>query len=251
MNTRGTGSAGKHTQARAVRSAMHKMSDSCLKCATAFDPYAPSSASDAMHVDHIRPSSWGGPDELYNYQPLCGPYNVAKGDRSDADYRSAKQKLMYPSPERIIRQEKAERKRDETAALKVREEREAQRKFSNSPAQVSKRAKDDAIEAERVAAYQAEKAAEKAARQAARNEKNRLEAELAVRQAEAEKAVNASVAEKRRVRDRKVAWVGFSSFAIIVTVIVVATIHGSMLQAECESEFTNYVDINRCVRNRR
>lgn len=37
-----------------------------------------------MEVDHIKPWSAGGGDELYNLQPLCKPCNRAKGNRMDA-----------------------------------------------------------------------------------------------------------------------------------------------------------------------
>ena len=38
-----------------------------------------------MTVDHIRPSSQGGSDELYNLQLLCGPCNALKADGTQAE----------------------------------------------------------------------------------------------------------------------------------------------------------------------
>lgn len=36
--------------------------------------------SDRMEVDHIRPWSMGGSDEMYNLQPLCRPCNRSKSN---------------------------------------------------------------------------------------------------------------------------------------------------------------------------
>lgn len=38
--------------------------------------------SDRMEVDHIRPWSQGGSDELYNLQPLCRPCNRSKSNNA-------------------------------------------------------------------------------------------------------------------------------------------------------------------------
>lgn len=38
--------------------------------------------SDRMEVDHIRPWSQGGSDELYNLQPLCRPCNRSKSNNN-------------------------------------------------------------------------------------------------------------------------------------------------------------------------
>ena len=57
-------------------------------CGVVLTPYSDGSPN-AMHVDHVIPSSLGGPDELANYQPLCRSCNTSKGDRSSADYRPA------------------------------------------------------------------------------------------------------------------------------------------------------------------
>ena len=120
---------------------MFKMSSSCLKCHKAFDPFAASGAPDSMHVDHVVPSSKGGPDHLSNYQPLCSPCNTSKGNRSSADYRSAEQKALYPMPAEIRRRhEEAER-----AAAAAREQ-------SKRKAEAQAIAKANRLEAERAAA---------------------------------------------------------------------------------------------------
>lgn len=41
----------------------------------------------ALEVDHIIPKSYGGPDEIDNYQALCYKCNSNKGNRSDLDLR--------------------------------------------------------------------------------------------------------------------------------------------------------------------
>lgn len=38
-------------------------------------------ATEPLHVDHIKPLSRGGSNELTNLQTLCGPCNLAKGAR--------------------------------------------------------------------------------------------------------------------------------------------------------------------------
>ena len=122
-----------------------------------------------MHVDHVVPSSKGGPDHLSNYQPLCSPCNTSKGNRSSADYRSAEQKALYPVPAEIPRRreelerineeieridwvagarEQAKRKA-EKAAREDAEQRAAAAGFYNSPAEVAKRAAESARQAER------------------------------------------------------------------------------------------------------
>ena len=37
-----------------------------------------------MEVDHIKPWSHGGTDDLWNLQPMCKPCNRAKGTNMDA-----------------------------------------------------------------------------------------------------------------------------------------------------------------------
>ena len=157
------------TAARKTRQAMFRMWSSCLKCHKAFDPFAASGASDSMHVDHVVPSSKGGPDHLSNYQPLCSPCNTSKGNRSSADYRSAEQKALYPVPAEIPRRreelerineeieridwvagarEQAKRKA-EKAAREDAEQRAAAAGFYNSPAEVAKHAARSAQQDER------------------------------------------------------------------------------------------------------
>lgn len=41
--------------------------------------------TDSLTVDHIRPLSLGGTDELENLRFLCRPHNSAKGDRDEAE----------------------------------------------------------------------------------------------------------------------------------------------------------------------
>lgn len=46
----------------------------CQNCHAAFDEATP------MHVDHFWPKAVGGPDELWNLQPLCAFCNLSKHD---------------------------------------------------------------------------------------------------------------------------------------------------------------------------
>lgn len=39
------------------------------------------------HIDHVIPASWGGADEVSNYQILCPECNLRKSNRECVDYR--------------------------------------------------------------------------------------------------------------------------------------------------------------------
>lgn len=43
-------------------------------------------STEALTLDHVVPRSQGGPNKLTNFQLLCAPCNVAKGDQL-IDYR--------------------------------------------------------------------------------------------------------------------------------------------------------------------
>lgn len=46
-----------------------------------------------LQVDHIIPKTWGGEDEISNFQALCSTCNANKGNRDDTDFRGLAQ--MY------------------------------------------------------------------------------------------------------------------------------------------------------------
>ena len=49
----------------------------------------------ALEVDHINPKSWGGPDELDNYQALCFTCNASKRNQDDADLRGVAESYKH------------------------------------------------------------------------------------------------------------------------------------------------------------
>jgi HNH endonuclease len=66
---------------------MHVLSlwgERCLACG---GPYR-------VVMDHVVPESWGGPTDVTNLQPLCGPCNERKGYASCADHRPAGHPVM-------------------------------------------------------------------------------------------------------------------------------------------------------------
>ena len=58
---------------------------SCAKCHTELNPFP--GDPDSMDVDRIIPVSLGGPDDLWNLQPLCASCNRSKGASESIDYR--------------------------------------------------------------------------------------------------------------------------------------------------------------------
>lgn len=59
------------------------------------------SASADLHIDHVHPHSRGGLSVVENLRALCGPCNIRKGTRSDADARrrlADAPKRMNPAP---------------------------------------------------------------------------------------------------------------------------------------------------------
>ena len=51
-----------------------------------------------MEVDHIRPWSKGGSDELWNLQPLCKPCNRSKSNQQNADdkFKTVVNTILHP-----------------------------------------------------------------------------------------------------------------------------------------------------------
>ena len=49
-----------------------------------------------LHVDHIRPRSWGGKTEYENLQVLCSKCNQAKSNKDDTDFRAAETTQVDP-----------------------------------------------------------------------------------------------------------------------------------------------------------
>ena len=52
-----------------------------------------SAAERALHVDHIIPRSWGGSNDVSNFQALCSTCNVQKLDSDATDFRGAAKAL--------------------------------------------------------------------------------------------------------------------------------------------------------------
>lgn len=69
----------------------------CARCHSELVPFA--GEPNSLDVDHIVPRSYGGPDELWNLQPLCATCNRAKGDSEAHDYRPRLIQQRYPKPE--------------------------------------------------------------------------------------------------------------------------------------------------------
>ncbi|MGF9693786.1 HNH endonuclease signature motif containing protein [Rhizobium sp. 0TCS1.26] len=49
----------------------------------------------ALHVDHIIPRSWGGSNDVSNYQALCSKCNVQKLNNDATDFRGAAEALAH------------------------------------------------------------------------------------------------------------------------------------------------------------
>jgi len=58
---------------------------SCARCHAELNPFP--GDPNSMDVDHIIPKSLGGPDDLWNLQPLCARCNRSKGASESTDYR--------------------------------------------------------------------------------------------------------------------------------------------------------------------
>lgn len=66
----------------AVRQQVHAMTGGkCTYCGTAVSDTPEQGVSVQLFVEHVVPSSKGGPNNLVNYVPACGSCNSAKGDR--------------------------------------------------------------------------------------------------------------------------------------------------------------------------
>lgn len=68
---------------------VHWFGPRCLACGLEFQEHRPGRAGGpwvGLTVDHVVPSSLGGPDALSNLQLLCKPCNGAKG-ATIVDYR--------------------------------------------------------------------------------------------------------------------------------------------------------------------
>ena len=58
-----------------------------------------SAAERALHVDHIIPRSWGGSNDVSNFQALCSTCNVQKLNSDATDFRAAAEALTHRSAE--------------------------------------------------------------------------------------------------------------------------------------------------------
>ena len=58
---------------------------SCARCGSADD----------LQVDHIKPVSLGGTNDMHNLQILCGPCNKSKGNHYTKDYRVMVEYSIY------------------------------------------------------------------------------------------------------------------------------------------------------------
>lgn len=56
-----------------------------------------SAAERALHVDHIIPRSWGGSNDVANFQALCSTCNVQKLNGDATDFRAAADALTHRS----------------------------------------------------------------------------------------------------------------------------------------------------------
>ena len=54
-----------------------------------------SSAEALLHVDHIRPISWQGEDQIDNMQALCYKCNTQKRDRDDTNFLLWRKRLQF------------------------------------------------------------------------------------------------------------------------------------------------------------
>jgi len=79
------GASGTHTAAQ-LAMILANQGDGCAYCG----------ARGPLHLDHATPLSRGGGNDVLNLQYLCAPHNLAKGDRTDAEYRR-----MIGLPERL------------------------------------------------------------------------------------------------------------------------------------------------------
>lgn len=58
-----------------------------------------SAAERALHVDHVIPRSWGGSNDVSNFQALCSTCNVQKLNGDATDFRAAAEALAHRSAE--------------------------------------------------------------------------------------------------------------------------------------------------------
>lgn len=58
-----------------------------------------SAAERALHVDHVIPRSWGGSNDVTNFQALCSTCNVQKLNGDATDFRAAAKALTHRSAE--------------------------------------------------------------------------------------------------------------------------------------------------------
>ena len=71
-----------------VRRTVYSMSGGhCAKCRTSL--VRGGGAANSFHIDHIRPVSRGGGNDISNLQPLCRTCNLSKGAHNTNNYRAA------------------------------------------------------------------------------------------------------------------------------------------------------------------
>lgn len=69
-----------------IRKALLRDEPNCRACAEE------GRTTKATHADHVKPKCLGGPDERWNYQPLCVAHSRSKSGREGAMMRIARKR---------------------------------------------------------------------------------------------------------------------------------------------------------------